>query len=207
MRTDANTAFGEDVQRGYKQKAAFASIDLDLIPKVLTLTGGARFYKYDEFEHGSEYYSESTSKVLVVNHLNGVCTAAGLCGFPINLDKSESGHRLRGNLTWHVTSDLMTYYTYSEGFRPGGFNRTSSLPGQPPTLKGGVVLRRPDLWCAAGQGGPEMCGRRQPLRSHHQPVQQAGRIRFGPAEEQRDRLQERVARITTCIVNLSACTR
>ena len=72
----------------------------------------------------------------MVNHLNGACTAAGLCGFPIGLDNSESGHRLRGNLTWHVTSDLMTYYTYSEGFRPGGFNRTNSTPGTTPILAG-----------------------------------------------------------------------
>ena len=144
LRTDTNTAFGEDVQRGYKQRAVFASIDFDIIPKVLTITGGARFYKYDEYEHGSEYYSETTSSIkngiqgAVVDHLNGACTAAGLCGFPISLDKSESGHRFRGNATWHVTRDIMAYYTYSEGFRPGGFNRTSSLPGQAPVL-GGVA--------------------------------------------------------------------
>lgn len=136
LRTGANTAFGEDVQRGYKQTAAFTSIDLDLIPKVLTLTAGIRWYHYDEFEHGSEYYTESTSTGLVVNHLNGVCTAAGLCGFPINLDKSETGHRWRGNLTWHVTNDIMAYYTYSEGFRPGGFNRTNSAVGVAPILSG-----------------------------------------------------------------------
>jgi len=138
LRTDANTAFGEDVQRGYKQRAAFVSADFDIIPKVLTITGGARFYHYDEYEYGSEYYSESTSTGLVVNHLNGACTAAGLCGFPINLSKSESGHRLRGNITWHPTSDIMTYYTYSEGFRPGGFNRTNSPVGGPIKL-GGVA--------------------------------------------------------------------
>src|SRR4029077_3018125 len=122
------TAFGEDDQRGYKQKAFFTSIDVDIIPKVLVATGGIRFYHYDEFEEGSEYYSESTSGAfsgglptpgggLVVNHLNGTCTAAGLCGFPMALSKSESGHRWRGNLTWNVTDDVMTYYTYSEGFR------------------------------------------------------------------------------------------
>jgi len=148
LRTDANTAFGEDVQRGYKQRAAFISADFDLIPKVLTITGGARFYHYDEYEHGSEYYSESTSTGLVVNHLNGACTAGGLCGFPINLDKSESGHRLRGNLTWHVTKDFMAYYTYSEGFRPGGFNRTNSQPGQAPVLSG--VAR----YCGTGTVDP-----------------------------------------------------
>ncbi len=136
LRENSNTAFGEDVQRGYKQTAGFASIDLDVIPKVLTLTGGFRWFHYDEFEHGSEYYSESTSgsfspsgQGLVVNHLNGVCTAAGLCGEPISLDKTETGHRWRGNLTWHVTQDVMAYYTYSEGFRPGGFNRTYSPVG------------------------------------------------------------------------------
>jgi iron complex outermembrane recepter protein len=143
LRTNADTAFGEDVQRGYKQKAFFTSIDVDVIPKVLTATGGIRFYHYDEFEEGSEYYSASTSgsfspsgQGLVVNHLNGQCTAAGLCGFPINLSRSESGHSWRGSLTWLVTSDIMAYYTYSEGFRPGGFNRTESHPGQPPVLRG-----------------------------------------------------------------------
>jgi iron complex outermembrane recepter protein len=136
LRTDSNTAFGENVQRGYKQTAAFTSIDFDIIPKVLTATGGVRWYKYDEFEHGSEYFSESASAGLVVNHLNGVCTAAGLCGFPINLGKSETGHRWRTNLTWHVTNDIMAYYTYSEGFRPGGLNRTSSPLGVTPNRAG-----------------------------------------------------------------------
>jgi iron complex outermembrane recepter protein len=135
LRVNANTAFGEDAQRGYKQTAFFASIDFDLIPKVLTLTGGTRHYDYKEFEEGSQFSTESSSH-LVVDHANGACTAAKACGFPINLSKSESGYRSRGNLTWHITPDIMTYYTFSQGFRPGGFNRTSSLPGQPPSLAG-----------------------------------------------------------------------
>jgi outer membrane receptor protein involved in Fe transport len=157
LRENSNTAFGEDLQRGYKQRAFFTSIDFDLIPKVLTATGGVRFYHYDEFETGSEYYTESTSP-LIVNHASGLCTAAGLCGFPINLEKSESGHRWRGNLTWHINQDMMAYYTYSEGFRPGGFNRTASLPGQPPSLSGVAkfcgsingVQNAPDPRCATG---------------------------------------------------------
>ena len=90
LRTDANTAFGDDLRRGYKQKALFTSIDVDFIPKVLTATGGIRFYHYDEFEEGSQY-DVTSGGGLVVNHLNGQCIAAGLCGFPINLSKSESG--------------------------------------------------------------------------------------------------------------------
>ena len=164
LRTNASTAFGEDLQRGYKQKAFFTSIDVDVIPRVLTATGGIRLYHYDEFEEGSLYYTDTTSGVngpggvptpgggLVVNHLNGTCTAAGACGFPINLSKSESGHRWRGSLTWHLTSDIMAYYTYSEGTRPGGFNRAPSLPGQPP----GVLAVAP---YSATDGQSEQYGR------------------------------------------------
>ncbi len=125
LRTGTNTAFGEDAQRGYKQTALFTSIDFDIIPKTLTITAGTRWYSYEEYEEGSEFFSESTT-ALVIDHANGVCTAAGACGFPINLHKGEHGFRSRANLTWHITEDLMAYYTWSQGFRPGGFNRTAS---------------------------------------------------------------------------------
>jgi outer membrane receptor protein involved in Fe transport len=132
LRTGTNSAFGEDVHRGYQQTALFGSVDYDIIPKVLTLTGGTRYYHYDEFETGSEYYSETTSP-LILDHPDGACTAAplsqkgtGPCGFGINLHKSEGGFRSRANITWHITPDIMAYYTFSQGFRPGGFNRTST---------------------------------------------------------------------------------
>ncbi len=129
LRTGVNNAFGEDVQRGYKQLAFFASFDFDLIPKVLTLSGGTRWYRYNEFEEGSEWYTQSTTS-LILNHPNGTCTAAGLCGFPLNLSKSESGTRSRADLTWHLTPEVMAYYTFSQGFRPGGFNRVNSPLGE-----------------------------------------------------------------------------
>lgn len=125
LRLDSNTAFGEDVKRGYRQTAAFTSVDFDIIPKVLTITGGTRYFHYDEFERGSEFYTDTGAN----NVPNGACVAAGNCAFGINLNKSEHGFRSRGNITWHITPDIMAYYTYSEGFRPGGFNRTSSANG------------------------------------------------------------------------------
>ena len=130
LRENSGTSFGEDVERGYRQTAFFTSVDFDLIPKVLTLTGGTRYYHYDEFERGSEFYTSTAAN----NIPNGACTAAGGCGFGINLNKTESGFRSRGNLTWHITSDIMAYYTFSQGFRPGGFNRTES------SANGSVVL-------------------------------------------------------------------
>jgi iron complex outermembrane receptor protein len=123
LRLDSDTAFGEDVERGYRQTAVFASVDFDIIPKVLTITGGIRHFHYDEFEQGSEFYTSTSAN----NIPNGACLAAGNCGIGINLNKTESGDKVRGNLTWHVTTDIMAYYTYSQGFRPGGFNRTSSM--------------------------------------------------------------------------------
>ena len=101
---------------------------------MLTVSGGTRWYHYNEFEEGSEFYTESSSQPLLINHANGACTAGGGCGFPINLQKTETGTRSRLNVTWHVTPDIMAYYTFSQGFRPGGFNRTSSQPGQLPSL-------------------------------------------------------------------------
>jgi outer membrane receptor protein involved in Fe transport len=142
LRVGSNTAFGEDDERGYRQSAAFTSIDVDIIPKVLTVTGGTRYFHYDEFERGSEFYSESTTP-LILNHPNGACTAVGGCGFGINLNKQEHGFKSRGNITWHIIPDVMVYYTYSQGFRPGGFNRTNSqadgtisLAGEAPLIKG-----------------------------------------------------------------------
>ena len=45
-----------------------------------------------------------------------------------NLRDTESGFKSRGNLTWHITPDVMVYYTFSQGFRPGGFNQNGGTP-------------------------------------------------------------------------------
>jgi outer membrane receptor protein involved in Fe transport len=126
LRVGTNTAFGEDVQRGYKQLAFFASFDFDILPKVLTLTYGIRHFKYDEYEEGSEYYSATSSILNVPNGTPYGAKGAAAYGFGMNLHKSENGNKQRANLTWHITPDVLAYYTYSQGFRPGGFNRTAT---------------------------------------------------------------------------------
>jgi outer membrane receptor protein involved in Fe transport len=126
LRTGTNTAFGEDVRRGYKQLAFFGSFDFDILPKVLTLTYGIRHFHYDEYEEGSEYYSATSSILNVANGTPYGAKGAAAYGFGINLHKSENGNKQRANLTWHITPDVLAYYTYSQGFRPGGFNRTAT---------------------------------------------------------------------------------
>jgi outer membrane receptor protein involved in Fe transport len=115
-----NTAFGEDAQRGYKQTAFFTSVDFDLVPKVLTFTVGTRYYRYTEFETGSVYATTTGC----VNVPNGQCTSGQTNIDAENLHATYHGLRSRGNLTWHITPDAMVYYTFSQGFRPGAFNRS-----------------------------------------------------------------------------------
>ncbi len=118
---DDQVAFGEDLRRGYKQTAAFTSIDFDLIPKVLTVTAGTRYYHYQMGLAGSQY-STGTSCA-------GVPNSTGCVGSHLTADTHAAdytGFKSRGNLTWHFTPDAMVYYTFSQGFRPGAGNRKNS---------------------------------------------------------------------------------
>lgn len=118
----APTSFYQDTVRETKQTAFFASLDYDLIPKVLTLTAGTRHFRFDNSSAGSVLASFGC--------FQGGAPAGG-CHNPAysynlngaNLADTESGFKSRGNLTWHVTPDTMLYYTFSQGFRPGGFNQ------------------------------------------------------------------------------------
>jgi outer membrane receptor protein involved in Fe transport len=116
------TAFGEDLTRGYDQVAFFGSVDFDIIPDVLTLTAGTRYFQYSEFEVGSQY--ETTTGCADV--LNGTCDGDYKNINDHHDKKVYRGFKNRFNLTWHIDPTTIAYFTYSEGFRPGGFNRTVS---------------------------------------------------------------------------------
>jgi outer membrane receptor protein involved in Fe transport len=122
-----NTSFFDDVRRGYRQTALFGSVDYEILPKTLTLTAGTRYYDYKNSERGSD-----------VSAFSG-CFEAGPppCapgGKPIganidaeHLSSTASGFSSRVNLSWKVDSDALLYVTWSQGYRPGAFNRTSTL--------------------------------------------------------------------------------
>jgi iron complex outermembrane recepter protein len=116
-----------DITRGYKQKAAFTSLDFDVIPKKLTITAGTRYYDIENFESGS--YVGSFGCQINGPYSGGVtpspCTppvANGANLNSLNLQKSYVGFKSRANISWHPTEDILLYYTWSQGFRPGGFN-------------------------------------------------------------------------------------
>ncbi|MGH9207932.1 MAG: TonB-dependent receptor domain-containing protein, partial [Acidimicrobiales bacterium] len=101
-------------------------VDFDLIPKVLTATLGTRHFRFENSMAGSVLASFGCFEA-------GVPPGGCQSGSSFNLNKdnlsdSESGFKSRGNLTWHITRDAMVYYTFSQGFRPGGFNQNGNAP-------------------------------------------------------------------------------
>ena len=151
--------YGEDERRGYSQYAAFTSVDFDLIPKVLTLTGGTRYYHYNEYEFGTRYDGNCTDAI--------VCTPVYGGGNIIDPPGANyHGFRSRGNLTWHITPDAMLYYTFSQGFRPGGFNRFSSLKfgAVPECANGATPVSGPAA--TACDGAPATSGPKQYQNSY-----------------------------------------
>ena len=124
-----NLSFYQDTMRETKQTAFFLSSDFDIIPKVLTLTAGTRHFKFDNSSVGSV----SGSFFCFEQPVSATgCLADNYNLNAQNLRNSESGFKSRGNLTWHITPDVMVYYTFSQGFRPGGFNQnggTTHAPG------------------------------------------------------------------------------
>jgi iron complex outermembrane receptor protein len=128
-----NESYFDDITRGYKQKALFGSVDYDIIPKTLTATVGTRYYKINTTEAG---YSASS---FGCNPSEGGTPAPPPCLgiYDTNetagdYNKNYSGFRSRANLSWHITEDVLLYYTWSQGFRAGGFNRGESshcVPG------------------------------------------------------------------------------
>ncbi|HEX6508687.1 MAG TPA: TonB-dependent receptor, partial [Chloroflexota bacterium] len=113
-------AFFNDVTRGYKQRAFFTSIDFDIIPKVLTVTGGTRYFRFDNFEKGAV-----TGSFGCYEAGPAPCLASATNIDAENLRNTQSGFRSRANMTWHIFPDVLAYFTWSQGFRAGAFNRSS----------------------------------------------------------------------------------
>ncbi len=119
-----NVSFFNDVQRGYRQTAFFTSLDFDLVPKVLTVTAGTRYYRFVNTEQGA----------VVGSFDDPGCYEAGpapCLAVATNIDAEDlhttyTGFKSRANLTWHILPNVLAYYTWSQGFRPGAFNRSAA---------------------------------------------------------------------------------
>lgn len=120
----AGTAFLSDITRGYTQRAVFGEVAADLVPHRLTLTVGTRFFRFNNYDRGQ------SDSIYGCRNAN-VCTPANGIFDLFNLSQVNSGHKSKVNLSWKPMDSVMVYATYSEGFRPGGFNQGVGLV--PPT--------------------------------------------------------------------------
>jgi iron complex outermembrane receptor protein len=122
-------AFFNDITRDYRQQAAYASVDFDLIPAKLTLTAGTRYSRTDTWEVGSTVSSFGGCQLINFPNAPNPCVNGPKQEFinlnAENLDRTFSGFKSRANLSWKVTEDAMLYYTWSQGFRAGAFNRSA----------------------------------------------------------------------------------
>jgi iron complex outermembrane recepter protein len=126
-----SVGFFDDTTRTILQRAAFASGDFDIIPKTLTLTAGTRYYHFDESEEGGDVGSFYCKNFSATDYFGPCTTATNGPKAPYGTDMNISpfnhstyhGFRSRANLSWHINTDMLLYYTWSQGFRPGGFNR------------------------------------------------------------------------------------
>ena len=125
--------FFNDVTRKDRQWAAYGEVSYDIIPNKLTATGGARYYDERASMTGSSNGSFPGGRG-VYNAATGTYSAAATppkyYGYTNLADTlkglspaSYTGTLWKGNLTYKLDERSLVYATYSEGVRPGGFNR------------------------------------------------------------------------------------
>jgi outer membrane receptor protein involved in Fe transport len=127
----------EDITRGYTQKAAYLSVDFDLVPNTLILTAGTRYYDTNTWQVGSsvggfgcQIVNQPSAPNPCLNHSNFVNIDAQ------GLNQTYSGFKSRATLSWNITEDALLYYTWSQGFRAGGFNRSTAVGASSPLAAG-----------------------------------------------------------------------
>jgi iron complex outermembrane receptor protein len=145
-------------QREDKDYAVFGEANWD-ITHTVTLTGGLRFYKFDNTlygfagfgYHNPGGFSTGEKRCLTVNGLQQRFDPSPLAQGTSGLDipcynvaqvnangeavprrSKGTGHIHRLNAQWKPEENLMFYATWSKGFRPGGINRQPDTPPYAP---------------------------------------------------------------------------
>ncbi|MDT8449988.1 MAG: TonB-dependent receptor [Wenzhouxiangellaceae bacterium] len=126
-------AFFNDITRTEEQYAFFGEFSYELIPQMLTATVGARAYEIESDFEGSSNFANGIFR----GSVDSVEAGPGGRDFDIT-----GGHRpgplkqddviTKFNLAYEPTDSLLLFFTRSEGFRPGGWNRGGGIPSANP---------------------------------------------------------------------------
>jgi outer membrane receptor protein involved in Fe transport len=150
--------FFDDITRGYDQKAAYASVDYDLIPQSLTFTVGTRYFNTKSTQVGSVVGSFSCRRY--DNPVHGPVPDPCVNRYDyvnlnqLGLTREYSGFRSRANLSWKATADALLYYTWSQGFRAGTFNRSIFTPTENSPLFPGTASYQAQAYAHRGWTAP-----------------------------------------------------
>ena len=130
-----SVGFFNDIQRKDKQFAAYGEGSVDIIEDALTLTGGLRYYNEKAYINGSSATSFCGNSRGIYNPATGTysaaatppttyCVSANLNQLYADISPAKyTGVLYKGNLTYKFGEGSLVYATFSDGFRPGGFNR------------------------------------------------------------------------------------
>ncbi|HEY1559517.1 MAG TPA: TonB-dependent receptor, partial [Caulobacteraceae bacterium] len=117
-----------DQDRVDSDKAAFGEVSFDITPK-LTITGGLRYYGYNNSLYGFYGFNDtdfsSTGEPGCANFPGQKFRNAPCVN--LNKDVSATGETHKVNLTYRMDDDKLVYFTYSTGYRPGGINRSNAV--------------------------------------------------------------------------------
>ncbi len=121
-------AFFNDYTRGKKETSVFGELAYDISEDV-TVTVGARRYDLELSLNGSSNFGNRGIDGPFGRNVDEILSDSSPADFQDTI--------LKANVEWNVNDNVMLYATWSEGYRPGGFNRNggaSLVPGVPPFI-------------------------------------------------------------------------
>jgi len=128
-------AFFNDITRTEEQYAAFGEFSYQLIPDKLTATIGARAYNIESDFEGSSNFANG----IFLGSIDSVVAGSGGRDFDITgghtPDPLEQDDIItKVNLSYTPWDGMLFFFTRSEGFRPGGWNRGGGIPSANPAF-------------------------------------------------------------------------
>lgn len=125
IRGETDLYFVTNQIRDEQETAVFGELTFDLTEQLSVLGGVRAFWTDSELKGftGSRFspFDPVTGNRLGGTPVGGRAQPPGLIGFGLATNTSDQTFKF--NVTYRWTDDIMTYFTFSEGFRRGGINR------------------------------------------------------------------------------------